>query len=257
VAIGDSNHKGNVAELKIAATAAELGIGVYKPLTEHGRCDLCFDIGGQLLRIQCKWGSMEPDVIVVRTGGSYHSPTRGYVLSTYSADEVDAIAVYCGGNDQCYLLPIAEFEGLSYVHLRLAPTRNGQVLGVRMAADYQLGAVAQLAERSAGSRKAGGSNPPSSTQKVGPNHIGSQDLRRRLGHLTHRAAAGEVFHITRRGKPLCRLMPPETLLTREGGENSAPDDLTQDDLCDHEDGQLRRGRRSVRAGPDEDGTRLH
>ena len=34
-----------------------------------------------------------------------------------------------------------------------------------MAAQYDLGAVAQLAERSAGSRKVGGSNPPSSTSK--------------------------------------------------------------------------------------------
>ena len=57
VPIGDSNHKGNVAELKIVAAAAELGIDVSKPLTEHGRCDLIFDSGGRLLRVQCKWAN--------------------------------------------------------------------------------------------------------------------------------------------------------------------------------------------------------
>jgi hypothetical protein len=35
--------------------AAQLGIGVYKPLTDGERYDLIFDVGERLLRIQCKW----------------------------------------------------------------------------------------------------------------------------------------------------------------------------------------------------------
>ena len=50
------NHKGNVAELAIATEAARLGLSVLKPLTEHERYDLVLVIGGQLLRVQCKWG---------------------------------------------------------------------------------------------------------------------------------------------------------------------------------------------------------
>jgi hypothetical protein len=46
---------------------------------------------------------------------------------------------------------------------RLAPARNNQKIGVTMADDYRLGAVAQLGERLAGSQKVRGSSPLSST----------------------------------------------------------------------------------------------
>jgi hypothetical protein len=55
---------------------------------------------------------------------------------------------------------IAEAE---IAHLRLAPARNNQQIGVTMADDYRLGAVAQLGERLAGSQKVRGSSPLSST----------------------------------------------------------------------------------------------
>jgi len=41
----DSNQKGNVAELAIAAEAARLGLSVLKPLTEQERYDLVFSVG--------------------------------------------------------------------------------------------------------------------------------------------------------------------------------------------------------------------
>ena len=99
-------------------------------------------------------------MISFKIGGSYHSPTRGYVLSTYSANEVDAVAAYCGDNERCYLIPIEIIDGQSSMNLRLAPTRNGQLAGVRMAADYELGAVAQLVERHGGTVEVVGSSPP-------------------------------------------------------------------------------------------------
>jgi hypothetical protein len=82
--VDDPNHKGNVAELAIATEAAKLGLSVLKPLTEHERFDLVLGIGGRLLRVQCKSGSRQGDVINVRLRSSYHSPTRGYVTSTYA-----------------------------------------------------------------------------------------------------------------------------------------------------------------------------
>ena len=205
--IGDSNHKGNVAELRILAEAAELGLEVSKPLTEHCRYDLIFDTGERLWRVQCKWASRNGDVAVVRIGGNYHSPTRGYVTSYYTATEVDAIAAYCAATDTCYFLPIEKVEGLRQIHLRLEPTRNGQIAAIHWASDYELGAVDQLVDRLRGTQKGVGSSPTSSTLSNGPNHIGSEELRRRLGPITHRAAAGETFHVTRRGMPFVILSP--------------------------------------------------
>ena len=43
----DPNLTGDVAELKIAAEAARLGIPVLRPMTEHERYDLVFEIAGE------------------------------------------------------------------------------------------------------------------------------------------------------------------------------------------------------------------
>ena len=40
-----SNDKGNIAEAAIALEAIKLGIDVLKPVAEHGRYDLAFDLG--------------------------------------------------------------------------------------------------------------------------------------------------------------------------------------------------------------------
>ena len=157
-----SSQKGGLAELKIAAEAAALGIDVYRPMIDGARCDLIFDTGPRLLRVQCKWATRRDDVIAIRLRTSRHTPSRGYIRTTYHASEIDGIAAYCRELDRCFFLPIAQFERRTYAHLRLAPARNGQLVGVKMASDYPLGAVAQLGERLAGSQKVRGSSPLSS-----------------------------------------------------------------------------------------------
>ena len=42
---------------------------------------------------------------------------------------------------------------------------HNQELAINYAADYELGAIAQLGERVTGSHEVGGSNPPSSTPR--------------------------------------------------------------------------------------------
>jgi hypothetical protein len=86
----DPNLKGNVAELVFAAEAAKLGLSVLKPLTEHERYDLALGIGGQLLRVQCKWGSQKGSTVFVGLSTSRRN-RDGYVRTTYTAEEVDAI----------------------------------------------------------------------------------------------------------------------------------------------------------------------
>jgi prevent-host-death family protein len=207
------NHKGNVAELAIAAEAARLGLSVLKPLTEHERYDLVLGIGAHLYRVQCKWGSRHDGVVEVRLRSSYHSPTRGYVLSTYDETEVDLVAVYCADLDCCYLLPVRLIAGRHMINLRLSRPKNNQRAALHWAAEYEFpGAVAQLAERSDGIRKAGGSNPPSSTFGVastlpGEEEVGAHVFRNHLGYYMERAAAGTEILIRRRGKPYARLGP--------------------------------------------------
>jgi hypothetical protein len=58
--------------------------------------------------------------------------------TTYSADEIDAIAAYAPDTDRCYLIPVGEVEGHAMISLRVAPTRNNQAQLVRWAKDYEL-----------------------------------------------------------------------------------------------------------------------
>jgi hypothetical protein len=55
-----SNEKGNIAEAAITLEAIKLGIDVLKPVAEHARYDLLFDLRTRVMRVQCKWGSFGP-----------------------------------------------------------------------------------------------------------------------------------------------------------------------------------------------------
>jgi hypothetical protein len=110
----------------------------------------------------CKWARRSGDVVVVNIRTSRHT-RRGYITTTYSADEVDGIAAWCDETGECYFIPIADVDGQGYLHLRLAPARNNQELLVHWASQYRLGAIAQLGERVTGSHEVAGSSPASST----------------------------------------------------------------------------------------------
>ena len=170
------NAKGGIAEIEIAAAAVRLGVAVLKPLTEHGRDDLAFEIGPRLLRVQCKWGGLAPgrSVITVRTG------PRGLVA------------------------------GRREIALRLTPPKNAQRACINLAEDYEFtGAVAQLGERVAGSHEVRGSSPLSSTSTA-PRYglvLGAHEFRERFGYYMEQAAAGEEILICRHGRPFARLSP--------------------------------------------------
>ena len=218
----DSNRKGAIAETKIAAAATELGIPVLRPIVEHGRYDLAFEINGRVIRVQCKWGALDEQraVIKVNLRGCRHTP-NGYVRSSYSTAEIDAVAVYCAALDRCYLVPISLVEGRRSIHFRLAPPLNGQRACINLERDFRLpGAVAQLEERLAGSEEAGGSSPPSSTPSTA--EVGCHEFRNHFGYYLERAAAGEEIAIRRRGRPYARLVPVDRAESRPITPPTAP-----------------------------------
>jgi hypothetical protein len=150
----------------IATEALKAGVVVLRPLVEGGRYDLIFDIGGRLHRIQCKSVAVRRDVVVIPARTCRHTP-QGYVRTTYSASEIDAIAAYCPEMGRCYYVPIADVGGKGNMYLRLTRARNNQEFAISYAADYEFhGAIAQLGERLTGSQEVGGSNPPSSTSEA-------------------------------------------------------------------------------------------
>ena len=128
----DSNRKGAVAEAEIALAAIRRGIPVLKPIAEHGRYDLGFELGDRILRVQCKWGALdEAGAVIIVNLTSYSLTFSGHHRTRYTEHEIDLLAVYCGEWDRCYLLPSALVAGRRQISLRLGPTLNGSGRALR------------------------------------------------------------------------------------------------------------------------------
>ena len=101
-------------------------------------------------------------MLIVNLESRRHTP-HGYVRTMYDRTEIDAVAAYSQELKRCYWLPIDVVEGMRAISLRLTPAANNQQLAINFAADYELGAIAQLGERVTGSHEVAGSSPASST----------------------------------------------------------------------------------------------
>ena len=183
-----TDQKGAIAESAIVHAAIKLGIGVLRPLTDGHRYDLVFDLDGRLARVQCKWATLQEDVVSIRCY-SCRRTRSGQLRRGYSAEEVDAIAAYCAEVDRCFYVPIERLAGRVNLYLRLRTTRNNQRKAINWADEFACerlqsaasGAVAQLGERLAGSQKARGSSPLGSTHRSDPRlfETSGRDLRRK------------------------------------------------------------------------------
>ena len=134
-----TDQKGAAAELAIAHAAAQLGVGVFKPLTDGERYDLIFNLRPRLMRVQCKSAVLRGSVLKVPCYSARRTAS-GFVKRYYSALEIDAIAAYSTDLNRCFLIPIEEIPGQSELQLRLEPCRNNQRSGVNWAKDFDLGA---------------------------------------------------------------------------------------------------------------------
>ncbi len=134
------SQKGAVAEAAFTAAAVALGLVVLRPLCEGRRYDLVLDLEPGLLRVQCKLAQQMNGVLAVRLKTNRLTP-GGYVSTSYSATEVDAVGIYSPELAESFLVPISEVSGRRALHLRIEPPRNNQLTGVKWARDYVLGAM--------------------------------------------------------------------------------------------------------------------
>jgi PD-(D/E)XK nuclease superfamily protein len=129
--------KGDLAELMVAADLRKKGYKVAIPFGEDWDYDLVIERDGQLERVQVK--HVRSDGAVVEVPCRSHSLTNGKVKRTkfYSALTIDWLAVYDAATEQCFYVPAHELgNGRTSLSLRIAPTRNHQARGIRLASDY-------------------------------------------------------------------------------------------------------------------------
>jgi prevent-host-death family protein len=210
-----TNQKGGIAETAITAAAYALDIPVLRPVVEHARYDLAFEIGARILRVQCKWGSLDKDgaVIKVSLRSSWCTPS-GYEQRPYKPDEIDLVAVYCGDLDRCYLLPHELAVGRRGIWLRVKPPRNSQRASVNLASQFEFrGAVAQLDRAPRWQRGGQGfESPQLHSAQPETLHVGAHVFRNHFGYYLEKAGEGHEVLVSRRGRPYVRLSPVEPRL---------------------------------------------
>ena len=120
-------------EAAVASALARFGFDVYVPIFSlNGRVDLIYDRAGQLVRVQCKTARVARTALYFPT-----TSNTGNVPVSY-AGEIDEFGVYAPATNLVYLVPITQAPARG-CNLRIEPTRNNQVTGVRWAHDYELG----------------------------------------------------------------------------------------------------------------------
>jgi PD-(D/E)XK endonuclease len=130
--------KGDLAELKVATDLRARGYRIAIPYGENWDFDLilCRD-DGRLERVQVKY--VRSDGCVIEVPCRSHSLTKGKIRATkrYTAAQIDWLAVWDAGLDRCFYVPASELgPGMNLFSLRLTPSRNGQVRGIRLAEGY-------------------------------------------------------------------------------------------------------------------------
>ena len=130
--------KGDLAELKVATDLRARGYRIAIPYGEDWNFDLilCRD-DDKLERVQVKYARSDGCVIEVRARS--HSLTNGKVRATkyYTASMIDWLAVWEPVLDRCFYVPAAELgAGMNLITLRLHPSRNNQIRGIRLAEHY-------------------------------------------------------------------------------------------------------------------------
>jgi hypothetical protein len=132
-----TKHKGNIGEAKVIADLLEQGIEVALPFGD----DLPFDLiavgpGFRLWKVQVKFVCAYHDVIRVKNWRQSENTQRRYER-IYTPGQVDVFAVYCPDTDLVYYVSQKEVGERTTFHLRIAPTKNKQEVGVHWGKDYR------------------------------------------------------------------------------------------------------------------------
>src|SRR3954469_2924741 len=128
--MGRTNRKGEIGEAMVLADLQRKGYGVAIPFGH----DVPFDLilirkeAGILERVQYKYVRSNGRALDVRC-----TSTSAWVSHTYTASEVDWIAVYDATTSRCYYVHSSTWAGLQRPKLRLAAPANGQKKGIRPA----------------------------------------------------------------------------------------------------------------------------
>jgi PD-(D/E)XK nuclease superfamily protein len=134
----DRNTKGNISEAAITIRLLQPGYVFLTPYGGNQRDDLVIeDAEGQFWRVQCKTAWLDEGGAVLKFDTANHNVTGKKRDWRYYRGHCDYFALYSAELNKVYLIPVDEV-GATRAHLRLAPPKNKNQYGYRMASDYEL-----------------------------------------------------------------------------------------------------------------------
>jgi hypothetical protein len=126
-----SVDRGDAGEALVLTSLLRAGCRVLTPFGAAHAFDLAVLVGDhRVVRVQCKVAWHNGGCLEFNSAGTDHGKGNLSYLGradVFGVADLDACAVY--------LVPVTEAR-TRMTRLRLAPTRNNQSVGVRMAADY-------------------------------------------------------------------------------------------------------------------------
>jgi hypothetical protein len=135
--------RGNIGEAHVLGGLVDLGLHVLVPFGSGHPYDLVVELpSGAFLRVQVKTGWAVGGCVIFHARATDHGngKRRYHGLA-------ELFAVYFPQGPGIYLVPVDAIPGHDG-RLRLEPTKNNQRIGVRQAADFEIGTwdIARLEE---------------------------------------------------------------------------------------------------------------
>lgn len=132
----NTKDKGDLTESAVLFALLRAGEKPLLPFGDNQRYDIGLDRDGILVRVQCKTGKYHSGKGVVEFSTCSSYSHRGGKSKGYSG-QVDFFGVFCPDLNEVYLVPIEEVGG-KMATLRVRPSKNGQLEGVRFASEYKI-----------------------------------------------------------------------------------------------------------------------
>jgi hypothetical protein len=129
-----TKDKGDLGVAKAHADLAAQGYVVLFPATEHAPFDLVAYRDDVFRRIQVKYRAARAGTITVYLR-SVWADRNGTHTKAMDKAAIDVVCIYCPDTDECYYLRPRDHGGS--VTIRIAPSRNGQRIGVLPAASFR------------------------------------------------------------------------------------------------------------------------
>lgn len=110
----NTQTKGDMAELEVAAALRGMGYTVLFPFTESQQYDLVVDTGDEFVRVQVKFATHKGDGRLKVSCYGPNSSKSGNNKTFYTEDDIDGIAAYCAVMDECFWVPFEDLNKYSF-----------------------------------------------------------------------------------------------------------------------------------------------